>query len=84
MCLSISLEKQKRVLFRRGSYSALLIAVILEDLIEIELGISLGLEKQREREEYWLLWIMCFGPNPVLGASSSCKSSRRETRWYPV
>lgn len=52
MCLNISLEKQKRVLFRRGSYSALLIAVILEDLIEIELGISLGLEKQREREEF--------------------------------
>ena len=30
----------------------MLIAVILEDLIEIELEISLGLEKQREREEF--------------------------------
>ena len=52
MCLNISLEKQKRVLFRRASYNALLIAVILEDLIGIELEISLGLEKQREREEF--------------------------------
>ena len=50
MCLNISLEKQKRVLFRRGSYNALLIAVILEDLIGIELEISLGLEKQRESD----------------------------------
>lgn len=41
----------ERKQFRRGSYSGLWIAVILEGLIEMHQEISLGQDEQREGEE---------------------------------